>query len=276
MKFACNAASAATTVLALLTALWSNATLAAPRIIAEIEPFKRVTLSAEVTGIVHEIPLELGQAVTKGQSLASFDRSDYALNEAMAEARVKLSEAELKASERQYKRLQKLYRANNLSISQLEEQQRQYEVNKAQVHVDQINHKLALQTLDKTIIKAPFGGIVANRIAETGQMLNPGDPVLELVALNRVKAVFYLLEMDYMQLGIVAPITLEIEALQGRSYNAQINHISPVEDGVKPGYRVEVLLDNSDLALKPGFTARVLLPEQDSIPEQTASSQGAP
>ncbi|MCV6611220.1 MAG: efflux RND transporter periplasmic adaptor subunit [Amphritea sp.] len=232
---------------------------AATVLVAEIEPFQKVVLSAEVTGVVNQLSVSLGDRVTADQALVAFDATDYQLTVDLARARVKLSQAERKAYQRQLERLQKLYNAKNISGSQLDEQQRLFDVSQAELQVNRLGVRQARQELKKTRIRAPFDAVVSQTLAEQGQLLNPGDPVLELVAIDQVKIVFYLLERDYQQLHIGDQVEIQVPVLEAFSQQAAVSHIAPAETGQKPGYRVEAVIANPQGVLKPGFSARVTL-----------------
>lgn len=231
----------------------------APPIVAEIEPSKRVVVSAEVQGIVDRVSVALGDRVSGEQVLVVFNKEDYLLDVEMANARLQLSQAELKAYKRQYSRLKQLYGAKNVSLSQLEDQQRLYEVSQSEAKVNRLNLKLSEQALEKATIKAPFEGYVSQRFVELGQLVNRGEQVLEVVSIDPVKVVFYLLEMDYLDVAVGDHLSVEAIALNESKYTAIVSNIAPSETGQRPGYRVESIMTNPKGVLKPGFTVRVSL-----------------
>lgn len=233
----------------------------APPIVAEIEPSKRVVVSAEVQGIVDRVSVALGDRVSGEQVLVVCNKEDYLLDVEMANARLQLSQAELKAYKRQYSRLKQLYGAKNVSLSQLEDQQRLYEVSQSEAKVNRLNLKLAEQALEKATIKAPFEGYISQAFVELGQLVNPGEQVLEVISIDEVNVVFYLLEMDYLDVAVGDRLSVEAVALDNRVYEAFVSHIAPAETGQRPGYRVEATMPNPQGALKPGFTVRVSLSE---------------
>lgn len=228
-------------------------------LVAEIEPYQKVVLSAEVSAVVKQLSVSLGDRVVLDQPLVTLDASDYQLNVDLATARVRLSQAGRKAYQRQLERLQKLYNANNISGTQLDEQQRLFDVSQAELQVNRLGVKLAKQALDKTRIRAPFNAVVSQTLVEQGQLLNPGDPVLELVAIDQVKVVFYLLARDYQQLQPGDPLQIQVPVLAGFNQSGTVSHIAPAETGDKPGFRVEAVIGNPQGVLKPGFSARVRL-----------------
>jgi len=247
---------------------------AAPSIVAEIEPSRRVVVSAEVQGVVDQVFAFIGDNVTGQEPLVVFEKEDYVLDVEMAEAKVRLSQAELNANQRQYKRLKTLYSAKNVSLSQLDAQQRQYEVSRSEVLVNRINLKLAERMLAKATLKAPFKGVVSQRFVEQGQLLNPGDKVLELVAIDQIKVVFHLLEMDYSDVSVGDRLSVEATALNDAKYEAVVTRIAPSEAAGRPGYRVEATMANPRGYLKPGFTVRISPLDDPEVVTESTTAEG--
>lgn len=240
-------------------------------IVAEIEPIKKVIISAEVQGVVDKIYVSLGNKVLVQQPLAVFDKKDYQLNVDLAQAKVQLGVVEKKSYKRQYDRLKTLYSSQNVSSRQLDDQRRLFDVSNAQLLVDRINLEQSKQMLRKTTITAPFNGVVSRTFAEQGQLVNLGDDVLEIVAIDKVKVVFYLLEEDYLNVDLGDPLNVEVLALDNAVYSAAVSHIAPASAGDKPGYRIEAEMLNVKGILKPGFSVRVSFPKivESELPEVT-------
>lgn len=249
----------------LAISIFSTEALAVTTVIASIEPHKRVILSAEVSGVVRSTSAEIGDVIKDGDPLGRLVADDYALTVQLAQAVIGLSEAELIASENQFNRLNQLYVNKSVSTSQHEKQKSVLEISKSQLLVNKIKYWMAKSDLEKTQIKAPFSGVISARYIEQGQLLNVGDPVYEMVAMDKVKVVFYLLETDLNKLKNIDEVMITVPAINTHLTPATIKHIAPAESGSRAGYRVEAILDNAARLIKPGFTARVIIPEQDQL-----------
>jgi len=255
----------------ILSALATPPALAADHLIATLEPGQRVQLNSEIQGVVQQVYADLGDRVNKGSVLLQLNRRDYELETGLAKAQATLSQAERKASQKQYQRLKKLYKNGSVSDSQWEEAIRNYDVSRAQVLVDQARLDIAQHILNKTTLAAPFSGVIARRMTESGQLLNPGDSAFELVSLNPMKAVFYVLESDYQRIQPGDQLDVELR-INGQRYPAEVARIAPDQNQSRPGYRVEALLENHHMQLKPGFSARIWLPDDGPDNSQSESA----
>lgn len=262
----------ALSTLFLASSLASIPTLAADHLIANLEPGQRVQLNSEIQGVVQQVHANLGDRVEAGTVLLQLNSRDYELETELAKAQTALSQAERKASQKQYQRLKTLYKNGSVSDSQWEEAIRNYDVSRAQVLVDQARLDITRQTLSKTALKAPFSGVIASRMTEPGQLLNSGESAFELVSLNPMKAVFYVLESDYQRIQPGDQLDVELR-VNGQRYPAEVTRIAPDQNQSRPGYRVEALLDNNHGQLKPGFSARVWLPDDGPDAEQIETAQ---
>ena len=122
-------------------------------------------------------------------------------------------------------------------------------------------------------IYAPFDGYVTKEYTEVGQWIAKGDPVAEVVELDRVYVAVPVLEGSVSQLR--APragdpgtlVDVEIGALPGRKFTGEVVAVVPKADLQSRSFPVQVRLANpanpadpNDLLLKPGMFARVTLP----------------
>jgi RND family efflux transporter MFP subunit len=236
-------------------------------VIGILEPNRSSIISSEVTALVKSIQVDIGDIVNQGDLLASLDEEDYALQVQLSESEVALSQAEYKASERQLVRIKGLQKKGNASVSQFDDSQRLFEMSSAQLKVVQARLELSKNILAKTKILVPYKARISARMVEQGQLLSPASAMFELVDIQKIKVVFYLLENDisHVQQGQLIQIT--IPALKELKAEAVIMHIAPQQYVNQSGYRVEAIVDNSDYKLRPGFTARISF---DMSPEEVA------
>jgi membrane fusion protein (multidrug efflux system) len=243
--------------------LVSAVTYADTNVVGALVPIKSSSISNEVVAVVDDVRVNIGDVVDQGDVLAVLDSKQYELQHKLAESEVALSTAELNASERQLVRIKGLYEKSNASVSQLDESQRLYEVSKAQLKVAVARLDLSKNTLDKAIINAPFDAWIGARHIEKGQLLNTSTQMFELVDISKLKVVFYLLENDLKLLKKSDSVEVSVPVLNELTLKATVEHIAPQPSTIKPGYRVEAILENSDFKLRPGFTARIRLSDEE-------------
>ncbi|MEO1510450.1 MAG: efflux RND transporter periplasmic adaptor subunit [Planctomycetota bacterium] len=129
--------------------------------------------------------------------------------------------------------------------------------------------RLARLGLEDTLLRAEWTGevervVVGQRYVDPGSTLRPGDPVVTLVSLERLRAVVSVTERDYTKLRIGQVATLSADAIEGRTFEATITRIAPVFDEASRQARIEIEVDNRAALLKPGMfvRARLILEER--------------
>jgi HlyD family secretion protein len=130
--------------------------------------------------------------------------------------------------------------------------------------------RLAKITLDYTVLRAPFSGVILVRNAELGEAVQPGTPIVTLADLDHVWLRAYVNEIDLGKVAWGQPATVTADTWPGRHYAGRISFISSeaeftpksVEshaERVTLVYRIKIDVDNSQHQLKPGMPADALI-----------------
>jgi RND family efflux transporter MFP subunit len=101
--------------------------------------------------------------------------------------------------------------------------------------------------------------VVAERFVDEGETVSANTPLLEIVDLNPVTAVFYVTERDYALLKQGQEVLLRTDAYPGETFSGSLKRIAPVFRENTRQARVELTVDNSDLRLKPGMFVRATI-----------------
>lgn len=248
-------------VLYSLTLLLSPLSMAENYVMGQLVPIRSVTVSNEVVGVIDEFTKEIGDSVTKGDTLVKLSVADNLLNVQLAKAELAVSQNELEIQEKQLQRYKSLYQKKGISASQYDEQRRITNTNKAQVEVDKIKLAIAKREQEKSQVKAPFSGFILTRNVESGQYIPMGNPLYTLVDTTQVKVQFYLLENDVIDTHIGDIVSVTIPALSNKKLTGKVVIMAPAFQQQDPGFLVEVLLENASNELKSGMQARVQLTE---------------
>jgi membrane fusion protein (multidrug efflux system) len=215
---------------------------------AGLEPRHRTVLSAEVGGAVETVRGELGQAVARGQILATID--ERALAQQVAEAEAWLRQANL-----QYERAQNLFERKAVTKAQLLDAVTNRDVAVARI----ASAKLAL---DKARVAAPWAGRIAARHVEVGSFVAPGTPLFDLVDASRVKVRAEARAADVRFLAVGREVEVTFDAFPGEKFPAKIERLGAELDPQSRTLAVEAELANADGRLKPGMLARLDIPRQ--------------
>ncbi|MFC3607803.1 efflux RND transporter periplasmic adaptor subunit [Stutzerimonas tarimensis] len=133
-----------------------------------VESASRTQLSFEVGGRVERMLVDQGQRVERGQPLARLDSTDYDLQ--LREARSQLNQLEADLARRRA-----LLAEGILAPAAIEALE-------AQVESAQVARDNAQRSVGRTLLAAPFDGVVARRLVETDMVVASGTPIFEMQA----------------------------------------------------------------------------------------------
>lgn len=227
-----------------------------PRIIREkislpgtASPWVKYDIIAEVRGEVMKKPLEKGAAVKAGQTIAVLDRQDYQLALNAAEAAYEKAMAS-------QKRLEKL-RANNFAAqSELDDIVALTKGYKAELDKARLD-------LKRCTITSPIDGIVNRIYIEKGQYANIGDPIAEIMRLDRIKVNVGIPESDVSAVSKVEFFTVKFDALGGRVFDAKKHFLSLASDSAARLYDLELEITNPAGEIRPDMFTRVEIVKQE-------------
>jgi membrane fusion protein (multidrug efflux system) len=215
---------------------------------ADLLPERRAVLAAEVSGVVDVMRVEVGQRIGAGQLVAAVDTR--ALAQALAEA-----EAYHRQATAQHQRATSLYEKRSITQQQLLD---------AVTAKDVADSRLASVRLDldKSRIRAPWGGEVAAKRVEVGDYVTPGQPVIELVDAStlKVRAPAPALDVPYLEIG--APVAIRVDAYPGEVFTGRLVRFAAELDPRARSLDVEAEIANRDGRLKPGMSARLEVPRR--------------
>ncbi len=210
---------------------------------ADLKPWRRSVIAAEVSGVVEALYVDAGEAVKKGQSLAAVDRRG--LEQGVAEAA-----AVALQREKQFERAKNLFDKRSITQSQFLDAITNQDVAKARLATAKLQ-------LEKSEIKAPWSGRVALRLVDHGDFVAVGMPLFELVDVSRVRVQSPVAASDVPFVSEGALVELVLEAWPEKSHEGQLDSIAPTLDPDSRTLKVEAVLENPDGLLKPGLPARL-------------------
>lgn len=249
-------------------------------------------VAPKIGGLVEEISVDIADSVTRGQVVARLDNAEYLSAVTQAEADLAVAQAnlgearsQLTIAERELRRLDKLRERGVSSESQLDlakadqlAKQAHVEVSLAQVTRTRAALETARIRLGYTEVSAGWTGggeqrLVAERYLDEGETVSANAPLLRIVELDSLIAVFFVTERDYALLHTGLHADVGTDSYPGEVFPGEIERIAPVFRSSTRQARVEVRVDNPQLRLKPGMFARITLvldrvAEAIIVPEQ--------
>lgn len=235
------------------------------RAVGSLRSRRGVVLRPEVSGRITQLNFTDGQRVRKGQLLVQFD-------DQLPQAQIQQSQAELSIAQANQKRNQELVAQNFISQRSLDE-------SAASLQVAQAKLALAKATAARLRIVAPFDGIAGIRQVNVGDYLKDGADIVNIEDIDAIYVDFRLPERYQSKVRRGQVATLDIDALPGQRYTAQIQAIDPLIDVNGRSVGIRGCIDNRALQLRPGMFARVntvfgVRDNASVIPEEAIVPQG--
>ncbi len=230
-----------------------------------------------VSAYLGSVLVRPGAVVRKGQVLATLDcRNTSAASREIA-ARAKAHEERQAAVEHEAQRTRELTAGGFASANEVEQLNARSSSQKSEV--EGLRAQLAGHGLevDDCILRAPFDGEVADRFADPGAYVRPGNPVITVIDRSIIRITADAPECDF---AVVAPdIAVTVEASGIKSLEAKVSRRAPQADESTRTIHFEVDLPNRDHLFPVGTTATLTIavgePEvATSIPIQAATIHG--
>jgi macrolide-specific efflux system membrane fusion protein len=240
-------------------------------------------------GVITAVAVREGQRVKQGELLAQIDdqvaklaadaaKAKYDIAKAKATNDVRLrfakkstevAEAELRRSTESIERFAKSVSQSQLDVEQLT-------VQKNRLEAEQATHEQQIATLEmrqqeselnaartqiaRRRIVAPFDGVIVQIYARKGEWAEPGQKVLRIVNVDRLKAEGFISAEDAKGQMIDRPIRLTIEpGGEQNTFAGKIVFVSPEVDPITGQVRIWAEIDNHDGRLRPGQPAKMVV-----------------
>lgn len=145
-----------------------------------VVPDQKAMISSRLMGYIKNLNVKVGQSVKRGQELFSIDSSDVKSGILKARSGYQQAEAALLDAKLDYDRFKRLYEEDSASKQQFDKISLQYKVAQENLVAAKTNLDQAKSQLQYSNVKAPFNGIVVQKMASAGDLAAPGHPVLAL------------------------------------------------------------------------------------------------
>lgn len=257
------------------------------------EPWKSVTVAAEIAGRLSSVSVQEGSFLQQGQGVARIDTQILAAQKSQAEANYKLSVLQEKwqkqtlgkqvaAAETSYEnaastfaRQQNLYKQQvvsaqtfdntktNLSSAKIQldlqklSNRSGVELNQQQTLVAASNLQLAKVNLNKAYVSSPLSGYVNKVYVEAGEVINPGAPIADIVQTSLIKVVVNIPERDIGTVSLGQSVKVKINSLSNESFGGKVTFISATADTASRTFPVHVQVSNVGGKIRGGMIALV-------------------
>lgn len=199
-----------------------------------------VTFAAEVPGRVETLAVDNGSRVEKGDLLA---RIDYATLKAQKEQ----AKADWALADRTYERLESLFKEELATEQQVDEALTRVRVAKAGL-------ELAAVQLKKATVASTIDGVVARKMVEAGEYVNPGQAIVHVVDLAHLVITAQVPEKQVSRLKRGMPVQVKIDSL-GEVFDGEVHVVMPAAHPTSRTFEVRIKVPNPEYRILVGMTA---------------------
>jgi len=234
----------------------------------QIEAIQQIDLRPEVEGRIVDILVREGQEVEKGTPL-------FKVDDAELKAQVARAAADRDLARQALERTKRLLAENASSAADLEKAEATARGADAQLELLQIR-------LDRSVVRAPFGGVVGQRYVSLGDYVNSATKLMAVHTVTPQYAVLEVPERYASQLRRGQLVSFQVAALPGRNFSGEVIFVDPVVELPARTILIKAVVPNPRRELASGMfiEARlatairpnaVVVPEDAILPLQGAT-----
>jgi RND family efflux transporter MFP subunit len=269
---------------------------------AELRPYQEIDLHAKVAGYLQDIRVDIGDRVEAGQVIANIEVPELKDDLQRAAAAQKRDEQEVARAEAAYEDAHLSYtrlcavnksQPNLVALQDLDNARTReggagsaLAAAKAQVEVSRADCNKLQTMLKYCQITAPFAGIISQRYADPGALIQAGTssstqtlPVVRLSQADRLRLEIPVSVTYVSQVKLGEPVEVRVESC-GKTITGKLARSSGAVDPATRTMRVEVDVPNPELQLIPGMYASAVLrlahrEKALALPVEAVSRDGA-
>ena len=264
---------------------------------------EQADVAAETAGRVVAAPVERGTPVTEGTALVtvSSTETDAQLKEAQAnaaqiEARLGLTpsgsfdvnavpevqnaKASYELAQSEFNRIKSLLDQKVVSQSEFDQRRTQMDASRQQyeaakngaaqqfqmLQAARARVTLAHKAFTDTVVRAPFDGVVAQRLVSVGDYVTKGMKIAVVVRVNPLRVQLTVPEQFISAVSIGQPVGFVVDAYPDRQFEGRVKYVAPALQADQRALTIEAIVPNPKGDLKPGLFATARIEQQARTP----------
>ncbi|MEQ1525641.1 MAG: efflux RND transporter periplasmic adaptor subunit [Gallionella sp.] len=220
-----------------------------------VEATRQSTVSAQIAGRVKEVLFDVGDRVQKGQVILRIDQRETAQAVAGSQAQVLQAQANLQNAQVTLERNKQLLAQKFISQAAVDKAQAEYQVALAQAAASKAGAGQANLAQGYATVVAPFGGLVAARLVEVGEMVMPGTPLMTGFDPSALRVVVNVPQEKVAAIGKQPQSSIEVPSLN-RWVKAASTTVQPLADARTHSTQVRITLPTNQVGIYPGMFVR--------------------
>lgn len=228
-------------------------------IVGTISSRKTTMISAKIVAHVREIHVSVGEHVKYDQLLITLDDRDIQAKLKQARSQLTAAKANQTKAQSSYNRYQDLLKKKAVTLAEFEAVEAGLRIANAQVNTAEEAIRELEIMLGYAKIKAPYQGVVVDKMIEVGSLVSPGIPLIKLEDPGRIRLEAFIPEAKRSDIDEGDTLTIYIDSIN-ENRKGTVEEIVPSADPRSRSFLVRVALESSE-QLRPGMFGRLYLPE---------------
>ncbi|GAB1231841.1 efflux RND transporter periplasmic adaptor subunit [Ferrigenium sp. UT5] len=220
-----------------------------------VEAARQSTVSAQISGRVKSIYFDVGDRVSAGQIIVRIDEREANQMAAGSNAQLAQAQAALDNARLNYARAQQLFAQKFISQAALDKARSDFEMAQAQAQASAAGAQQSALAQSYTAVVAPYGGVVAARHVELGEMVTVGKPLMTGFDPSQLRVIANVPQDRLQDIGAHPEVTVEVPSLN-RWIKAASVTVQPSADLRTHSTPVRIGLPANQPNLYPGMFVR--------------------
>jgi membrane fusion protein (multidrug efflux system) len=225
-------------------------------------------VAANVAGRVVLAPIERGQKVKVGDTLAMVDSKAASLSAEAAASQAELADTQSKQAHLDCERSDRLLAQGAIGQAEYDRQRSQCKAQEFQASAARAQAGLSAKLAADAIVRAPFSGVIGERYVNPGEYVQASTRVASMYSLDPVRITISVPERGVSLVHVGVTVNFEVAAYPDRLFPATVQYVSPALRTMQRDLLVEARAPNPDGVLRPGMFATV----QAKLGEETVAT----
>jgi len=252
------------TVVETVTAIRSDSVLAEIRLTGTVVSQRHARLSSRTEGLVEEVMVDAGSRVEEGDLLLTLDTRIAEIELDLIRAEIETARVQLRDAEREREEVQGLIGTGAFAKSEAASREAAAQIRATELKALEVREEQQRERIERHRLVAPFSGSIARKSTESGEWVETGVTVLELVETD---SLWFELQVAQEFLGAIRTVEeaeLLLEAFPGSSLPAKIDVVVPVKDPVSRTFLTRLTFVDPDRLASPGMSGTAVLRSRPS------------
>ncbi len=220
---------------------------------------RRARLSPRTVGLVESVEVDAGDEVEKGDTLLRMDSRLAEIELDLVRAQIETAEIQRNDAIRRFDEVKELIDDGAFAKTEASTLQASAAISGAELKVLKVREQQAQERIERHQLVAPFSGIIAQKATESGEWVDTGTMVLELVETD---ALWFDLQIAQEFVGVVrgaetAEVTLD--TYPGHTFEAEVDVVVPVKDPVSRTFLTRLTFKDEEKVASPGMSGTATL-----------------